>query len=219
MELLERFIWFTGFLVYSFIHSAMHLGNCSVISLNMCHSLCAGVRGYMHTIHRRIILSFTLVASSSLSVAVYKPDINNTGTYFTSLSLTWAKSLVVWQHRLSVLTMASEFRGRLRNYTQVCLSSAKVWALIQFKIWGWGGGGEEAKTKWHNTSALAEKYEIEKYEITLAGSGLCRCIPLTTLKTDFRTVCTNAQILYKANSYICKEKHWGKITYYDRVHY
>lgn len=64
--------------------------------------------------------------------------------------------------------------------------------------------GETTDMKWHITSALAEKYEI-----TVAGSGLCRCYPLMTLKTDFRTVCTNAWMLYKANSYICNEKHSG----------
>lgn len=51
----------------------------SVISLNLLHNLCAVVRGYKDTICMYIILSFTLVASFSLSVVVFKPDINNTG--------------------------------------------------------------------------------------------------------------------------------------------
>lgn len=60
--------------------------------------------------------------------------------------------------------------------------------------------GEETNTKWHIASLLAWKHGI-----TVVGSGLCKCTPLTTLNTDFRTVCTNTELLNKENSYICNE--------------
>lgn len=43
--------------------------------------------------------------------------------------------------------------------------------------------GEETNTKWHIASLLAWKHGI-----TVVGSGLCKCTPLTTLNTDFRIV-------------------------------
>lgn len=43
--------------------------------------------------------------------------------------------------------------------------------------------GEETNTKWRIASLLAWKHGI-----TVVGSGLSKCTPLTTLNTDFRIV-------------------------------
>lgn len=102
------------FPIYLFIHSFSNVPGkpqCDFTKY-MAQFACRCKGAHAHNTHAH----YYLIALSSLSLAVYKPDINDKGTYFTSLSPKWAKGLDVWQHRLTGFTMTSEVGERLRNY-------------------------------------------------------------------------------------------------------
>lgn len=127
-----------------------------------------------------------------------------------SPSLTWAKSLVFWQHRLTMPTMMTKSRDKLRNYTQAFLSPEKVWAQIQFKMRGAGAQGSKTKP---SQSVLKVDSKWCRW-VNQAGWEIWDCSDgFRTLQVHFSHNTENkfqtcyAQMLYRANSYLCNEKH------------